>query len=199
MADASLTSLAEFSIGYIAILIIPGPNMLLLVGLAAVHGVRGTLSICVGLALGASMSAALIASTMATFVPWERTIEALGGLFLLLASYWMLKAQPSELQYAKKAQLTGFGGGLSIALANPITAAFFMTQFSGPLNSDPVAVAALILVPIMAFAVYWGASCVFSHDFLRDRVQSWSSQIRFGTAVVLLLLATRVLHRAVMF
>ncbi len=51
----------DFLLGYLVILVTPGPNMLVVGGVAALRGVRGALPICCGIAMGAAAPVADIA------------------------------------------------------------------------------------------------------------------------------------------
>jgi hypothetical protein len=56
----------DFLLAYLAILVTPGPNLLVIAGVAALRGLRGALPICLGIALGAGTLNAALAATLLT-------------------------------------------------------------------------------------------------------------------------------------
>ncbi|RYI99613.1 MAG: hypothetical protein EON47_16260, partial [Acetobacteraceae bacterium] len=60
----SSARLWDFLLGYLVVLATPGPNLLVIGGVAAMRGMRGAVPLCLGVALGAGALSAAIAATI---------------------------------------------------------------------------------------------------------------------------------------
>jgi threonine/homoserine/homoserine lactone efflux protein len=129
-ATLSSHQMAAFTLGYVLVLFTPGPNFIVLAGVALMRGFRGSIPICFGVALGSVLLAALAAlaaDTLPAGGPWDAIGRGLGGLLLLYIAWRLLSAGPPS---PTAAPVRGdFALGFGTALFNPITGAYFAGQF----------------------------------------------------------------------
>lgn len=72
--------LAAFFLGYWLLLVIPGPNLLVISAVASTEGVKRCLPLCAGLALGATLALAAILFFLADLAAAPVARSALGGV-----------------------------------------------------------------------------------------------------------------------
>jgi threonine/homoserine/homoserine lactone efflux protein len=167
--------LAAFTLGYVLVLLTPGPNLIVLAGIALVRGVRGSIPVCLGIAFGSVLlatAAALAADAVPESASWDAAGRALGGLLLLYVAWRLLSAAP--LSPAAAAPLrVDFALGFGAALFNPITGAYFAAHFFAMRGArglgDDVLIMALVggITLLRSFAI---AAVVGS---LAMRTQGW--------------------------
>ena len=160
-------------LGYLAVLVTPGPNMLAIGGVAALRGLAAALPLCGGIALGAGALAA--ASGLAVGLgeamggdASQALGRAIGGLLLLVVAGSMLRpaslpADGEPLPTRRFQQGAILGTGFGIAVGNPVTAAYFIGQFMGPLRpvaqgSGPLALGLVVAMIVLAFSVIVAAT-----------------------------------------
>lgn len=178
-ADAAL----HFAVGYIVCLLIPGPNMIMTGGLAALRGVAGVVPFAGGLAVGVLMLGGTLWA-LAGLVPahpeWDVAGRVAGAVLLVVVAAQLAFAAPPRASHA--ARIRGgaeFTAGIATAVTNPVTAAFFAAQFLGPLGDVPFATIAPLLagaaVAALGYALIVGR--IFAVKAVRERVAA-----RFGLA-----------------
>jgi threonine/homoserine/homoserine lactone efflux protein len=153
--------LLEFALGYLAVNVVPGPSMLAVASQAALRGWRGALPLVLGIACGAAALAAALNFAFAVFADLpelERAGRAVGGLLLLLLAFRALVtprlAEGGRMQAASPgAAWLGFLAGFATAAGNPITGAYFLAQFLGPVGGAGAGEEAVALV--LAQALVW--------------------------------------------
>jgi threonine/homoserine/homoserine lactone efflux protein len=122
--------LTIFTIGYVLCLMTPGPNFLAICGVALARGFRGSLPVSLGIAVG-SMALAMVVATAAEAIPdgqaWERTSRAAGALLLGYVAWRLMKAASPKLK--PQVGTAEFTFGFATAFVNPITGAYFASQF----------------------------------------------------------------------
>jgi threonine/homoserine/homoserine lactone efflux protein len=194
--------LAAFALGYLLVLLTPGPNFIVLAGISLVRGFRGSVPICLGITLGSIGLAAGVA-VAADLVPdggaWDSAARATGGLLLLYVAWRLLSA--GRLSPASTPAAGGdFALGFGTALFNPITGAYFAGHYLAVrgdwLLADHLAVLALAggiaLLRSLAVAAVIGG--------LALRVKNWrrGTQLAHTAGVVFALAALWLLASAVM-
>lgn len=125
-----LSPVLLFSLGYVLCLMTPGPNLMIVASVALQRGFWGSLPMCNGVTIGSLTLAAGIywlASAIPAFESWERTSRALGAMLLLYMA-WQLMFK-SGMHKPNPAHRTDFMLGFVTASINPITGAFFASQF----------------------------------------------------------------------
>jgi threonine/homoserine/homoserine lactone efflux protein len=129
-ATLSSHQMVAFTLGYVLVLLTPGPNFIILAGVALMRGFRGSIPICFGVALGSVLLAAvaaLAADAVPAGGPWDAIGRGLGGLLLLYVAWRLLSA---GLPSPTAAPVRGdFALGFGTALFNPITGAYFAGHF----------------------------------------------------------------------
>jgi threonine/homoserine/homoserine lactone efflux protein len=125
------SQIVVFTLGYVLCVAVPGPNLLVVAGVAATEGWRGSIPICAGVTVGSVALAGCVAYA-ASFVPegagWERAGRALSGACLLYVA-WMLLRTRRPTQARKLRGEAHLAVGFGTAFVNPITGAFFASQF----------------------------------------------------------------------
>ncbi|MBL6457754.1 LysE family transporter [Belnapia sp. T6] len=187
-----------FLLAYLAILVTPGPNLLVIAGVAALRGLRGAVPICLGIALGAGTLNAALAATLGTAQLADEVAAGgrlLSAAMLLWVAFSIARSRPPDAaRAARRAQGAEFSAGFCTALTNPISAAFFAAQFLGPLGAM-AAVRPLVPVAVvgMALLVSLGFAMLLAHPACQRAALAWHRPIRLGAALALVLMATSVL------
>ena len=207
-SDATLLRpLAAFLAGYVMILATPGPNMLAIGGVAALHGLRGAAPLCVGASFGAGClgTATFLIVRYASPVPSAGGVARIAGA-LLLAYVAIDLARHSALQ--EKAQALGcalpainraaaFGVGFCTAATNPLTGSFFAAQFLGPLDPSGIgARGAWVIACIMlsALVFFLLVASLLARPPVRSAALAWHRPIRLGVAALLGFMAVSTLR-----
>jgi threonine/homoserine/homoserine lactone efflux protein len=195
MTDTShLVPLAGFVLGYGAILVTPGPNVLAIGSIATLRGLRATWPLCAGIACGASLLAACICAAAS----WGKTSSAIDHgaravaavLLLYVAARLVLRRPPDEtesraLDLSTRDAIATFVAGVATAATNPITAAFFASQFLGALPDAASRAAALGVVPALALSFGLAVAYILSRPFAQRAVLVWHRPFRIASATVI--------------
>jgi threonine/homoserine/homoserine lactone efflux protein len=201
-----LSLLANFLAGYVAVLATPGPNVLAIGGIAALHGLRGAVPLCAGAALGAGClgATAFFAAGMASAVPgFEGTSRLAGGLLLgYVAIAIARQPAPQETQQGGSAGpaisgVAAFGAGFCTAVANPLTGSFFAAQFLGPLDPRQAGTAGAWAIPcvvVFALLFFLGLASLLARPSVRRAALVWHRPVRIGAAALLAFMAVNVLR-----
>ncbi|QMN55600.1 LysE family translocator [Citrobacter freundii] len=143
LAELFPSAFPALALAHFVALLSPGPDFFLLVGYAVRYRMRGSVGLCVGIALGNGLYIllAIIGWGILRQLPLLFTIiELLGALYLLWIGSLLICSRPQTLTGAD-AQSTcpGFGKqlllGLGSSLLNPKNALFYlalMTALLGP-------------------------------------------------------------------
>ena len=190
----------DFLLAYLAILVTPGPNLLVIAGVAALRGLRGALPICLGIALGAGTLNAALAATLqgAPAAPgWTEAGRLAAAALLLWVAVTIARSRPPDtIRAVRGAQGAEFGAGFCTAATNPMTAAFFAAQFLGPLA---LLDARLPLVPLAvtatALATSLGLATLLARPACQRLALEWHRPIRWTAAATLAAMAASVLAR----
>lgn len=136
----------QFFLGYILILITPGPNMMVVGTLAACRGLRGVLLLVASIGLGA----AILSFTMLVVVQFAapkgqlNTMIGVANILLLSFTAWRI-LKLNKLSPTPQTKLSGVPRhdiiiGFLCGFLNPITAAYFLSQYL--LHSDVIKLSA---------------------------------------------------------
>ncbi|MCB4825036.1 LysE family translocator [Roseicella aerolata] len=188
--------LLDFLLGYLVILVTPGPNMLVVGGVAALRGVRGALPICCGIAMGAAAlvaSIALVAAGVTSRDPeWEVAGRWLAVGLLAWGAVFVARLRPpgETTMPGRRSGVAAFGTGFCTAATNPLTAAFCAAQAIGPLASHPeVLVLAPALVGMAALGFALLVAVLLARPRFRAAALAWHRPIRLTAALSLALMA----------
>jgi threonine/homoserine/homoserine lactone efflux protein len=207
--DLTLKTIMGFALSYAGILAIPGPNMLAIGGIAALRGRRAALPFCIGMAIGAGLLALVLHQTLSLSTPLrgvELPGRAAGALLLALMALQLLRQRAPVDEPGQAGQgrgegpvLVAFGAGLCIAATNPLTGAFFLSQFLGMVAQlpGPAQVCVLLLVPLEALGIALLAASLLGSARARRTARAWHRPIRLLAAGALLALAARSLYSTV--
>lgn len=184
--------MATFALGYLLILLVPGPNMLALGALAGLRGMRGAMPLCLGMAAGAACLAALICVALAPIAAGPEAAIA-GATALLITAALLLPRReagdPPAAPGSRRETVGGCAAGFLTALTNPVTAGYFAAQIGGPLADKPV----LPVLPVLVggVAVLWFAGCagVLALPTPRRLLAARERQARIAAAAILAVLA----------
>ncbi|MBL6077650.1 hypothetical protein JMJ56_06500 [Belnapia sp. T18] len=191
----------DFLLAYLALLATPGPNLLVIAGIAALRGVRGALPVCLGIALGAGTLNAALAATLEGAPAadgWVETGRIAAVVLLLWVAHATARGGPPVAGHRVPEGLFGaeFGAGFCTAVTNPMTAAFFAAQFLGPLA---LLDARLPLVPLAvtatALAVSLSLAILLARPACQRLALAWHRPIRLAAAATLVAMAASVLAR----
>lgn len=197
--NALLMPLAGFVFGYAAILLTPGPNLFAIGGIAALRGLRASLPLCAGIASGASLLSVAICGVTEWGRAWpmlQHSARAVAALLLLYVAARLLLRQspnhtdPRSMALSARDKMATFLAGVATAATNPITAAFFASQFLGALPDSAARVAALGLVPCLALLSGVTFGFLLSRPVAQRAAIIWHRPIRIASAGVIALAAT---------
>jgi threonine/homoserine/homoserine lactone efflux protein len=189
--------LAAFAAGYLVILATPGPNLIAVSGVAALHGLRGVFPLCLGISMGAGALGATLVVAI-TVAPengeWHRASRLIGAALLVWLAYSIARQPaPSDgapARLSKGDGLTAFGAGFFTALTNPLTATFFTAQFLGPLRDHEATVAlAPLAIVAVALTFFLCVSALLARAACRATVLAWHRPICLSAATMLVLMA----------
>ena len=197
--NALLMPVAGFVLAYAAILLTPGPNLFAIGGIAAMRGLRASLPLCAGIASGAS----LLSVTICSATEWgqaspmlEHSARAVAALLLLYVAARLLLRQPPNqpdlrsMALSARDKMATFLAGVATAATNPITAAFFASQFLGTLTDSAARAAALGLVPCLALLSGVTFGFLLSRPVAQRAAIIWHRPIRITSAAVIAIAAT---------
>jgi len=194
MTENTLMPLAGFIVGYAAILITPGPNVLSIGAIAALRGLRATVPLCLGIALGAFVLAAAICAAVSlgqdSPIVAQLSRTAASALLLYVAAQLLFRQPPKasgkqSLDLSARDAIATFLAGFATAATNPMTAAFFASQFLGALPDQATRIVALGLVPCLAMSFGVTLGFALSRPFAQRAATVWHRPIRFVAAAVL--------------
>lgn len=179
-----ITDLATYVIGTICIILLPGPNSIFVLALAARRGVRAGYSGAAGVVLGDSVLMVLAAAGVGTL------LQAHPGLFLafkwLGAAYlaWIggklivdavrkaLGGAEAEQPRQPAADLQRpFSKAFAICLINPKAILFFMSffiQFIDPAYDAPVLTVAALGLIFQVFSILYLSALIFAGARIAD-------------------------------
>lgn len=148
--------LAAVLLGYAAIAVMPGPNMLMVASVAALRGTRAALPHCLGTASGVAALAAgatlLAASLRSGSLAGE--LVRVGSALLLLRAAWRIARLPPPGQPDRVAAArTRFVGGFQVAALNPLA----LDYFAGPAGTAAWPGGSAGGLPLAALAMGAGA------------------------------------------
>ncbi len=184
--------MAGFALGYLLILLVPGPNMLALGALAGLRGMRGAMPLCLGMAVGAACLAAIICVALSPIAAGPEAALA-GATALLITAALLLPRRaiesPSSGPGSRRETVGGCTAGFLTALTNPVTAGYFAAQIGGPLADKPL----LPVLPVLVggVAVLWFMACagVLALPTPRRLLAARERQARIAAAAILAVLA----------
>jgi threonine/homoserine/homoserine lactone efflux protein len=202
IADSTTFSAAllmNFALGYFAILATPGPNMFTIGTMAALRGFRGAVPFCLGVALGAGVVAATTSLLLDAFAGSENL--EMGGrivasILLIALAYRIICAPaqclPNTVESAD-AQIrikwgAGLGSGFCIAVTNPVTAAYCLAQFMGPLAQNNAAQWAIPIVGLQALLFGLLTALLFAQPYMRQMASIYHRQVCAVSGLILLTL-----------
>ncbi len=122
-------------LGYAVVLATPRPNAIAIGAVAAMRGFAGAVPLCLGVACGVGTVAALLCLALSGASPepgrWGDAGRIAGAALLLYVALRLVPRGPAAAASGGGGRLVGFCGGFCTAASNPITAAFFASQFVG--------------------------------------------------------------------
>jgi threonine/homoserine/homoserine lactone efflux protein len=158
--SATLWPYIQFFVGYIFILITPGPNMMVVGTIAACRGLRGVLLLVVAIGLGAAILSLfmLLAVQFAAPTSELRVVITVANVVLLAFIAWRILRIRDITSTAKigfsKGPRHDFVVGFLCGLLNPMTAAYFLSQY---LNHSQVLAlngeSTLLVLGVMGLAI----------------------------------------------
>lgn len=165
MPDFIPSTFAALALAHFLALLSPGPDFFLVIGHAVRHHLRGTLFICIGIALG---NAVYIIIAIAGWSAIKhspliyRSLEIAGAVYLLWMGYMLIRASrySTTLTINNSSSLPPFKQlciGLGSALLNPKNAVFYLTLMT-------VIIGAEATLSQQVFSGVWMALLVLAWD-----------------------------------
>jgi threonine/homoserine/homoserine lactone efflux protein len=179
------STLITLALLYLAALIIPGPNLLLLTHTAASSSRRAALGVALGITTGTFLWVAVavfgVQQIFAAVPTLQLALKTVGGAYLLYLAFGMFRTfwltrgganvvsdaatESVQVGGANEGQLTHYRRGLFTNLTNPKSLAFWTSV--AVVSIDPNAtlatrIAAVMMVGVMGFAWHVALAYVFS-------------------------------------
>jgi threonine/homoserine/homoserine lactone efflux protein len=197
-------AVAGFTLGYLALIAAPGPNMFAIGSVASLRGFLSVLPLCAGIAVGAGTLALVLAMAFDLLGPdpgWEWAGRQIGALLLLVIALRVaLAPRPADYQgpsatapSARDCALV-FATGFFVAASNPATATFFAAQFLGPVGAGHALPMVLALVPLLALLGNALLAALFARPAARKLMQRRYRLACMGSAGVLIVMAVGMLR-----
>ena len=208
-----LSSLISLALLYLAALIIPGPNLLLLTHTAASSSRRAALGVAFGIATGTFMWVAVavfgVQKIFEAAPALQTGLRAVGGLYLLYLAFSLFRSmwvdRDAELDtseainapQAEAGQRTYFRKGLLTNLTNPKSLAFWTSV--AVVSLDPNAalvtrISAVMMVGLMGLVWHIGLAYLFSTPPAQRAYMRAKSVLSLITGVVMGAFGTRLLR-----
>lgn len=196
MSVSATVILTGYFAGLALVLATPGPNLLLVGGLAALRGLARTLPLALGLGAGAGVLGTVVyamAGLMPSGAAWDAAGRVLSaGLLAAMAARIARMPIPDTGLVARASGLhADFATAFATAITNPITGLFFASQFVGPAGelSWPQVVPLMLVTTILVMLKAIAVASVFSRAVFRDRVASAFGLWSKGVAALFIVLA----------
>jgi threonine/homoserine/homoserine lactone efflux protein len=211
-----LTSLASLALLYLAALIIPGPNLLLLTHTAAAASRRAALGVALGIATGTLLWVAIavfgVQKIFDAAPMLQTSLRLAGGIYLLYLAYGLLRSLWVDRNVPANAvadvdsenmesevdsrRLTNFRRGLLTNLTNPKSFAFWTSV--AVVSLDPNALLstrllAVLMVATMALVWHIALAFVFSTPPAQRAYLRAKPILSLATGVVMGAFGTRLL------
>lgn len=207
LSELPAPGLMGFVLGYLLILLAPGPNMIAIGCLAATEGLRGALPMLFGIQFGAvSLAAAVLtAGDLLSSEAHSPTLRLLAGLLLLGLAWSIARKRTGPEATAAPQRTEGEGPqrfltGYCTAASNPLTATFFAASLVALRQSGGAApVSALVVlgvISVMAGAWWLLLAWVMARPALRQRVLSREAAIRMVASGFITVMAVPTLWTA---
>lgn len=166
-----LPELGAFLLGYLFIMVSPGPNMVAIGTIAALEGLGSALPMIAGIACGVGglASFVLAVSELMQVEALSPALQFLAGLMLLTVAWAVSRTRNlAQTEGTSRPRSNGQGlalflAGFSTAASNPITIAYFAAALVpiGRANvSESGSSLAMVLVITVAAALFWFACAV---------------------------------------
>jgi threonine efflux protein len=178
-----VTTLIPLWFLYVAAMVSPGANVLLVSQMAASDRARSArfagLGVSVGAGLWATCAVLGVHAVFQGFPGLRPTLQIFGGLYLLYVASRLWHARYAELRGRVTAvsRFTAFRLGLLTSITNPKTALFFCSVFAASFPAQPSA-----LLQVAAVAIVVGSAlCWFlllAYLFSRERIRATYSRMR---------------------
>jgi threonine/homoserine/homoserine lactone efflux protein len=193
-----LAIIAQFLIGYIVVIVTPGPNFIAIGGIAVLRGFWATTPMVLGISLGAACSASLFLATLghSALDPFVQDVgrwigAALLGLIALQILHGSFK--PVTKQKASPVSVGAtLCAGFVTGVTNPITNAYVIAQYLGPFQglestlAGPLAVALAVLLTVLRG---YGIAAIFSLPAARTASLRYRRTIGIAVAASMAVMA----------
>jgi threonine efflux protein len=185
------SELLTFSVGYLVILMTPGPNLLVIAMTAAERGLRGSFLLCAGITAGAGATGACllgVASLLQSLGAWWVIGQMVAGVILIRAAARLLFGE-AEASRARASTAILFLAGLMISSTNPITFAYFSAAALSPLaGSQGGILAATVSIIVLTFLRSVGVAALAGSACVKRTVGNHAGRLRMSSAVLLAML-----------
>ena len=196
-----ITDLTTYIVGTIVIILLPGPNSMYVLSVAARRGIRagyqGAFGVFLGDAILKILAATGVASLLQSMPAVFDVVKYVGALYLvwlgmnlLRSGFAMLTEKPNAEPAAVAVDASHpFKTALTISLLNPKAIFFFISffiQFVDPAYAYPALSFAILGVVVQFFSALYLSSLIFggahlADHFRRRRVLSASATAGVGT------------------
>lgn len=199
MSDSFLltTSMLQFLVAYVVVLMTPGPISFATGSLASLHGFGRTAPLLAGIGMGTAILAALMAVSAMHLAGWLSipVVKIVGAAVLgAIALRIARTAPPSDaiVKAPSKLEASLFMAGLFLSLLAPQTASFFAISFMGltlPIRDFVEAVSVAVIAGMLGVGWYGLLALAVSRPSVRQAVRRSHRIICWAAAAALALMA----------
>lgn len=202
---SSLSSLGLFLMGYLLILVVPGPNMIVIFAVASTHGLHRAVPMVAAVGAGSATLLVMMAMGAATGLAQDRVcavLAVISGLLVIFAAWRLLHLRPpsadgtchagcvsSAIRYGKM--------GFSCSLTNPVTAAYFMSAILNPHNvwfRGPYLAVTCASVLVLAITINLLVARILSLKAAQDAARRMFWPLKIGAAAMVIGMGAYALH-----
>jgi threonine/homoserine/homoserine lactone efflux protein len=196
--------ITQLAIPYALILLVPGPNMLVVLRVNMNPSWARCVSIAGGIAAGAFTAttiAALSAGGLISLSSFEQSGPIVLSAILINSAIKLIRSagrkQPTRLPGSEPASARLFSLGLATALSNPVSIPFFAGFYlTTPEARTPFGVGlGAIVIALMALLWFIAIGRMVSRPMFRSGSEKWRESLRYLLATAMVLYASHLLLR----
>lgn len=198
-------SLGLFLTGYFLILVVPGPNMVVIFAVASTHGLYRAVPMVAAIGAGSTTLLVVMAMGASTGLAQDRVCAVLAvasGMLLLYAAWRLLHLAPPSAVCREQAKPVASAikdgrVGFGCSLTNPVTAAYFLSAILNPDNPwfrGPQLAVTCAAVLVLAMAVNLLVARLLSLKAAQDAARRVFWPLKIGAAGMVIALGAHALY-----
>jgi len=189
----------QFWLGYLAILLVPGPNSFLIATVSAARGFRGVVPLIFAISLGAAslaLAIGLLMNSVMHIAQIKMWLPKVSAMMLLVVAWRIMTLRSPSCDPAldmSRQNVTDFALGYSCGLTNPVTALYFSSQLADGAPLASIGSIAGMGIGVVAYSLIFKTmlAWVLALPWARAAVQKRLPRIKLSVAVFFGMMALR--------